>query len=266
MRTHFHQPGRALPIVLLCMATVLGAQTAPAPAKPQASQPAPKKLPSAREILDRHVKAIGGRAAVLSHGSLRATGKAELPSAGLSGDVEMLAAKPNKSLLRFVLPGIGEIQEGFNGTVGWSVSALTGPSLIEGKQLAERKFDADFYGELRPDDQYESLTTMEVTTFDGRECYKVRLVRPGGGEDFEFYDVATGLRAGKTASRETPMGTLPGTSIESDYRKFDNLLVATTIRQTAMGIETVMTLTTVEFDKVPDSAFDLPPAIKALIK
>jgi hypothetical protein len=33
-----------------------------------------------------------------------------------------------------------------------------------------------------------------------------------------------------------------------------------------MGVETVMTLTTVEFDNVKDTVFDPPAAVKALIK
>ena len=62
------------------------------------------------------------------------------------------------------------------------------------------------------------------------------------------------------------MGTVPQTIIETDYRKFGGLLMATKIRQTGMGMETVMTMTAIEFDKVPDSAFDPPAAIKALLK
>lgn len=266
MRTIRTRSGRALPFVLLVAATTLGAQSSAPPSPSTRGGATSPKLPPAREVLDRHVKAIGGRQAVLSHSSTRATGKVELPSLGLTGDLEIFAAKPNKSLTRFVLPGIGEIQEGFNGKTGWSISALTGPALLEGRQLEERRFDSDFYAELRPDDQFDSMTTVEQTTFDGRPCYKLRLVRRGGGEDFEFYDVQTGLRAGKTGTREMPMGAIAATSIESDYRRFGNTLVATRVKQSAMGVETVFTLTTVEFDNVQDSVFDPPAAIKALVK
>jgi hypothetical protein len=266
MRLKRNRSGRAVPVVMLCAAVTLGAQSPSTPSRPPAERAAAANLPAAREILDRHVKAIGGRQAVLSHSSSRATGKVELPSVGLTGDLELFGAKPNKSLIRFVLAGVGEIQEGFNGTVGWSMSALTGPTLLDGKQLEDRRFDSDFYSELRTEDQYASLTTIEQTTFDGRPCYKLRLVRKAGGEDFEFYDVQTGLRAGRISTRDMQMGTITGTTIESDYRKFGNTLVATKVKQTAMGVETVMTLTTVEFDNVKDTVFDPPAAIKALIK
>ena len=59
------------------------------------------------------------------------------------------------------------------------------------------------------------MTTLGTIDFEGRPCYKVRLVRKTGGEDIEFYDVATGLKAGSITTRETPMGTITGTTVES---------------------------------------------------
>ena len=96
--------------------------------------------------------------------------------------------------------------------------------------------------------------------------YKLRLVRKGGGEDIEFYDVETGLKAGSTNTRETPMGTITATTIETDYKKFGNMLVPTTIKQSGMGVEQVMTITAVDFDAVDAKVFDPPAQIKALIK
>ena len=44
------------------------------------------------------------------------------------------------------------------------------------------------------------------------------------------------------------------------------MLLATTMKPTAMGVEQVLKITTVEFDNVSPSMFDLPAPIKALIK
>ena len=246
-------------------------QTTAPPAKPadkqdEAAKPA-EKLPVATEIIDRHVKAIGGREAVLSHSSSHATGTFGVPAAGISGTVEVYAAaKPNRMLMRINIPGLGEVLEGFDGTNAWSLSPMTGPAVHQGKQLEERRFDSDYYGELKAADRYESMTTLEKTTLDGRPVYKLRLVRKGGGEDIEFYDVETGLKAGSTNTRETPMGTITATTIETDYKKFGNMLVPTTIKQSGMGVEQVMTITAVEFDAVDAKVFDPPAQIKALIK
>jgi hypothetical protein len=262
------------PAFAVVAATGLAAQaTPPVPAaKPpvEKAQDAPKttteKLPDASEIIARHIKAIGGREAVLSHSSSRATGTFGVPAAGLSGSVEVFAAKPNRMLMKITVPGLGEMLEGFDGTNAWSVSPMMGPTLHQGKQLEERRFDSEYYGELKATERYESMTTLEKTTLEGRPVYKLRLVRKGGGEDTEFYDVETGLKAGSVNTRETPMGTVTATTIETDYKKFGNLLVPTTIKQSGMGVEQVMTINAVEFDTVDAKVFDPPAQIKALIK
>ena len=282
MRIGTVRVGCALPVTRVVLGVAAGVfsltvgltaqapQTAP-PAKPAESQdqvakPA-EKLPAATEIIERHVKAIGGRDAVLSHASSHASGTFGVPAAGISGTVEVYAAaKPNRMLMRINIPGVGEVLEGFDGTNSWSLSPMTGPAVHQGKQLEERRFDSDYYGELKAADRYESMTTLERTMLEGRPVYKLRLVRKGGGEDIEFYDVETGLKAGSTNTRETPMGTITATTIETDYKKFGNMLVPTTIKQSGMGVEQVMTITSVEFDTVDAKVFDPPAQIKALIK
>lgn len=236
---------------------------AQAPAK---SEPA-AGLPEAREIINRHIKAVGGRDAILRHKSLHATGTLSIPSSAITGPIELFgAANPDRMVVKTTVPGIGEIIEGFDGSHAWSVSSITGPTLKVGKELSQTKLDADFYSELRDPKKYPAVRTVERTTFDGRPCYKVAVTRIDGAEDFDFYDVATGLRAGSINTRESQMGTLTTTSTEGDYKKFGDLLHATKVTQKVMGIEQVITLASLEYDKVEASAFAPPPAIKALIK
>jgi hypothetical protein len=242
----------------------------PAPARPPKPAPAPAPaqsgpLPSARSILDKHVQAMGGREAIKSYSSSTAKGTLSMQG-GVSGTIEISAARPNKAMVRLSIPGIGDVSEGFDGTHGWMLSPMTGPLLLEGKQLEDKRFDADFDGELRSADRYASMSTMERTEFDGRQCYKVRLVRKGGGEDIEFFDVTTGLRAGLIVTRESPMGSLTATTVTTEYKKFGKLLQPTVLKQQVAGQQQVITLTAVEYDNVPASTFDLPAGIKALVK
>lgn len=280
MRMSFLRSGLAMRVARIGLAGVFSAasvayaqapasQNPPQDPKTTAAIETPKTseaLPSARSILDRHIKAIGGKEAVLSHSSTRATGTFSVASAGMTGSVEVIAAKPDKSLVKISIPGVGEILEGYDGKSGWTLSPMTGPMLLEGKQLEEKRYDADFFSELHDDNRYTSMTTVEKTEFEGRPCYKVKLVRKNGGEDFEFYDVETGLKAGRIATRETPMGTITGTSVESDYKKFGNILQATMVKNTMMGMQQVITIASIEYDTVPPTAFEPPAEIKALIK
>ena len=272
-------------IVVLLGGSSFAAQTPqpsapkPAPAPPKQSPTAPKQapaanektaeqadLPSARSIIDRHIKAVGGRAAILAHKSTHVVGTISMPANGITGPMDVYGAAPDKSLVKISLGGVGDLLEGFDGTHGWTLQPMMGPMLKQGKELAEKKFDSDYYSDLHEPERYASMMTVEKTTFEGRPCYKVSLVRKDGGEEIEFYDAETGLRAGTIQTRESPMGPITATQILSDYKNFGGLLLPATMKQSAMGIEQLLKITSVEYDNVPPSTFDLPPQIKALIK
>jgi len=251
------------------LAQVPQAAPRPRPTAPAVRSPGTKAdaaLPAARTIIDRHVAKVGGRQAILARTSMHATGTVAIASQGMTGSIELFTAKPNKSLQRMSMDGIGAIEEGFDGTIGWSLSPMTGPALAQGPELEQKRFDADFYLELHDAARYESMTTLEKTDFDGRPCYKLRLVRRGGGEEFEFYDVESGLMAGSIVTRDTLMGPITVTNVQAGYKRFGPLLQATTLTSTAMGLQQMVTLTSIEYDTVSPSTFEPPADIKALVK
>jgi hypothetical protein len=253
--------------MFLQVATLAALLFAPFYAQAPAKTETASELPDAREIINRHIKALGGREAILAHKSMHATGTLSIPSSGITGPMEMFgAADPDRVIVRMTVTGIGEIIEGFDGSHAWSVNPMTGAMLKVGKELTQTKLDADFYGDLRDPKNYPQVKTVEKTAFDGRPCYKVSVKRIDGVEDFDFYDVATGLRAGSMNTRETFTGTVNMTTIEKGYKKFGKLMQATEVTQQVMGIEQKIALLTVEYDKVDPSAFAPPPAVKALIK
>ena len=282
-RGHAVRQRAILLVVALFCANVVSAQT-PQPAATPKQAPSPKEgpvakpavpgaksadeadLPSARSIIDRHVKAIGGRAAILKHKSTHAVGTISMPATGITGPIDVYAAAPDKSFVKISLGGVGDLLEGYDGTHGWTLQPMMGPMLKQGKELAEKKFDSDYYSDLHEPDRFASMKTVEKTAFEGRPCYKVNLVRKDGGEETEYYDAESGLRVGTVQTRETPMGPITATQVLSDYKNFGGLLLPTTMKQTAMGVEQVLKVTSVEFDNVPPSTFDLPAQIKALIK
>ena len=258
--------GHALSLVCavaLLLPAAAASQTAP-PAVPE--KPAAAALPPAQAIIDRHIEAIGGRAALKSHDSVHVKGTVSIPANGMTGAVEVFAARPNKVLTKMTLGGIGETAEGFDGTVAWSISPMTGPMLATGDELEQKALDANFDGALGIAAKYESIRTLEKTTFEDRPVYKLALTRKTGTEDIEFYDAETGLKAGTQVQRKSPMGMIAVTSAISDYRKFGDLLHATKVKQTVTGVQILLAFDSVEYDKVDPAVFDLPPPIKALVK
>ena len=232
-------------------------------ARPQAEQAA---LPSAREVIDRFIKATGGAAALNAIKSIRGRGTIAMPLQQLTGDFEMMAARPNKSLIKVTIAGIGSVEEGYDGKHGWSIDPISGPSLVAGKALTERADESWFDAPLHATGYVKQMTVVGREDMDGRPVYRLDVTLTSGTQQTEFFDVETGLQIGIKATRETPMGAVPTTTVFRDYRKFGALTYPTRITQQLMGIEQVVTFGSYEFDTVPASAFDLPAVIKALIK
>lgn len=261
----------------LCASALLSAQAA-APAKPAPPKPSTERpqtgdvpvrstgLPTATEIVDKYVQAIGGRQAILSHSSSHEAGTFSVAGAGITGTIDIYSAKPAKSLAKTTIGGIGEILEGFDGTHAWGISPMTGPSLAEGVELEQKRFDADYYSDLHDPSRYVSMKVLEKTTFEGRPAYKVSMVKKIGGEDLEYFDTETGFKIGTAGTREGPMGPMNITISQSDYKRFGDVMVPTTIKQAVSGIQNVITINSMEFDTVPPSTFEIPDRIKALIK
>jgi hypothetical protein len=257
-----------LSVALLAGTAWLGAQTAPAAKQPEAPAPAKSAaLPSARSIVDRYVAAIGGKAAVKKATSRFITGHFDLPAQGMGGPFEISAAAPDRMLLKITLQGLGEMARGYDGQVGWAMDPAIGPRLLVGTELDEVRYSADFYSDLYEPASYTSMRVVERAPFEGRDCYTVQMVRKSGLELTEYFNVDDGLKRGTRMNSTSPMGTVPGVvTVLDDYRAFGGVKMPTTARQRAMGVESVLTIERVEYDRVPADVFALPPAIAALVK
>ena len=254
-----------VPVALQAQATQKQTPTA-APASTPASAPASSaQLPAARQVIDRYIKAIGGREAMMKHQSRHVKSTLEIPAAGVRAEVESFQARPDKQLEKTNIPGMGEVMEGYDGTVAWSVNPVQGPRLLEGKELEQRRYTSDFNGSLHEGPSIKSIETVEMTDFDGKKAYKVKVTRPNGDESFEFFDVESRLLIGAISSQDSPMGKTTVTSVASEYKEFDGIRIPTklTMRSSA-GPEFIVTTTAVTFNQVDPKVFELPAQIKAL--
>jgi hypothetical protein len=225
--------------------------------------PAAAQLPDAKQIMDRYVQAVGGVDAIRKNSSFHTTGKFEMPAQGISGTVEAWNAD-GKMLSVVEIPGIGSIRSGYDGTTGWQIHPALGASVMSGRMLDQTKQQADLLAVLTPEKYIKTQETVEKTQFDGKDAFKVKLVLHNGEEYFEFYDATTNLNLGSIRSLESPMGPMEATTTIMEYQKFGELLIPARMKQGAMGMEQLITITKVEFMPVPGTTFELPKEIKAL--
>jgi outer membrane lipoprotein-sorting protein len=224
-------------------------------------------LPKAETILDKYVEATGGLAAYDSHHNEVVTGTMEVASAHITGKLTSYHAAPVKMYTEIDIEGLGKMQDGTDGTVAWSLSAMQGAHLKDGDEKAMALRTARFAAEAHWRDDYPKVETVGLETVNGKPCYRVLLTPKQGSPITQYFDKATGLLEKLSATVKTPMGDVATESIVGDYRKEGGILVPHTMHQSAMGQEIVVTFETVKFDTdIPKDRFDLPADIQALLK
>jgi hypothetical protein len=244
----------------LALFAVLSVSLAAVPA----AQNAPT-LPAAKDLIAKHVAAIGGQKAFKAISSMRIRGRFEMAQSP-GGDFEIIQARPDKMVQRIEVARMGHAESGYDGKIGWTINPQSGAELLVGRQLAELADDAWFDGTLHEADHVREMTTVEKTEFGGRPAFKIKVTLVSGHEEFEYYDVEQGWAIGSEARRDTQMGVLPTTSWLKEYKKFGTLMFPTVIVQRVLSSEQSLNVATLEYDVVQPKEFDPPPAVKALIK
>jgi outer membrane lipoprotein-sorting protein len=223
-------------------------------------------LPKAETVLDKYVEVTGGKAAYQKLHSEIEIGTMEFAAMGFKGAVTSYHAEPDLVYTEIVLEGIGKIQDGSDGKVAWSNSAMQGPHVKEGAERAQAMQEARFNGELHWRETYKTAETTGIEAIDGEDCYKVVLTPAEGSPVTHFYDKYSGLLVKMSLITQTPMGEVAAESFPTDYRKEGEILLPHKVRQTVGGQEFTITIDSVKFNPdIPKDRFDLPDEVKAIV-
>ena len=120
-------------------------------------------LPKAETILDKYVDATGGAAAYDGHHNEIITGTMEMASAHLKGKLTSYHAAPVKMYMEIDMEGVGKMQDGTDGTVAWSLSAVQGPHLKDGDEKAMALRTARFASGLSANDFLRRTSVISYT-------------------------------------------------------------------------------------------------------
>ena len=249
------------------------AACASSPAVPPPAEPAPKlaapsgpeSLPTPAELFERYVQALGGRARILKGKSYRAKGTLSVVDQGIEGELDVYMAAPNKTLTVLQMPGFGEVREGFDGKVGWSIDPMSGPRLKDGDELRDLERRSELYYALEYQKFYRSSRTSGRRSFDDRDCHRVELTTEDNRQEVLYFDVQDGLLVGREAMTPTVVGDVRIVSHYEEYRKVDGLAHPVRVRQVQGASTSIITLDVVEENPAELPSFELPPEIKALL-
>ena len=223
------------------------------------------QLPDARSLIARHDSLIGGREGFAQLRSMRVLGSFSVPAAGIETPLEILKVSPNRFVVRTTMGEGIEVLQGFDGHTAWSVRSGVGARILAGAEREALVKQADFFGDLHDLTQFRDVATTADTTFEGRRAWQVRYVRATPDTLYEYFDQELGLSLGNRVVSRSAFGRVEVRTLVGDYRVFGPLRLATTIVQRQEGVETIIRIGFVEFDRVRDADVTLPDPVRALI-
>ena len=220
------------------------------------------------EVIEKHLTAIGGRAALAKVKSRSMTGTIALntPVGELSGPVQIMNQAPNKSrtLIKLDLSAVGAgemtVDQRFDGSVGFVSDSMQGNRDITGNQLENMK-NATFPSPFL--DYKERGVTVELGVKEKvgtRDAYLLTVKPKAGPAVRQWVDAETYLPLRVAVKVEVPqMGEVEQTTEFSDFRDVDGVKVPFTIKSSSSAQSFTITLTKVEHNSKIDETLFVKP-------
>jgi zinc protease len=217
------------------------AQTKPA------DKPAPATaLPTVDQIIEKSIQATGGKAAHEKLNSRVSKGQLEIPAMGAGGPFESYAKAPNKAKSIITIDGYGVIEQGFDGTVGYSSDPQTGLREMTGAELAATKREADFYAGIKFKEYFPKATVKGKDKVGDREVYVIDATPTEGAPETFYFDTQSGLLLRTDVERDTPQGKMKIQVYMEDYKEVDGVKVPFIVRQEMPTMNIVIKFTEIK--------------------
>jgi outer membrane lipoprotein-sorting protein len=251
-------------IAILAMSFAAFAQAPATPTQAPATAPAVTSpaatLPSADQILDKYVAAIGGEAAWHKLNSRVSKGTIEIPAMSLSGTVEVHDKAPDSSLAVVSLGG-ATFQRGCDGTTAWADDPQNGLRTLSGAAAEDSKRQADFYHQINMRKYYSNWKVTGTEKIGDHDAYVVEATSLAGDVDKMYFDTQSGLMLRAITTLHTAQGAAVIQSELSDYRDTDGIKLPFKVHQSSAQTEYTITFSEVHHNvDLSDGQFAKPAA------
>jgi hypothetical protein len=224
---------------------------------------------TADEIVEKHLAAVGGRAALSKLTSRVMTGTITVatPAGEFSGPIEVMNQAPNKvrTLINLDLSAVGvgkmTIDQRFDGVTGYAIDTLQGNRDITGDQL-EGMRNGFFPTPLL--NYKENGVGVELTGKEkvgDRDAYLLVLKPKTGPSTKNYIDATTFLLIRQVVTADIPpIGTLEQTTDFSDDKEVDGIKVPHKLVSSSSVQNFTVTLSKVEHNGTLDPTLFVKPA------
>lgn len=179
---------------------------------------------TAELVIKKYIESIGGKSALLAIKDMKTKGTMEIQ--GMKIEINTIQKAPNKILLEMLMGGNVISRQVFDGQNG-KVTSPMGEQELEGAMLEEMKESAQIFPELEFETNGTKLELLGIEELDGKEVYKVQVVRPSGKTTTSFFGVKDGLKYREVT--QSPQGTI--TTSMANYQTFSGVQMPTNMKQ-----------------------------------
>jgi outer membrane lipoprotein-sorting protein len=226
---------------------------------------------TAEDVIERSLKAMGGRDTIAKLQSRSASGTIVLstPAGDIAGTIEILNARPNKTrtVIKADLSSLGAgelvVDQRFDGSSGYILDSLQGNREMTGGQLQSMKNNAFPHPFLAYKDLGTAARLEGKEKVGNREAYVIVFDPTNGAETRTFIDAETYLPIKSMSKIEIPQ---LGQEVEQtteflDYKDVDGIKIPHELKSSSTVQSFTVTLTKVAHNvKVDDSLFVKPGA------
>lgn len=217
-------------------------------------------LPTVDEILEKNVKAAGGKEAIEKITSRSMKGSFNLEAFGVAdAPVELFSKAPNKRAMKIDIPGFGVVNQVFNGSTGWSSDPMSGLRELNGPELAQTKRDSDFYAELNYKTHFTKMEVKGKEKVGSNEAYVIEATPAAGTPEKLYFDVTTNLLVRHDAVREGPQGPMQIETYVEDFKVIDGVKIPHILKQVTPAMTMVIKITEVKNNvEIEETKFSKP--------
>jgi hypothetical protein len=180
---------------------------------------------TADEIIEKHIKAMGGMDKIKAVQTVKATGKMKMGP--MEVPITMTKARRESVRMDFTVQGMTGSQA-YDGTTGWSVMPFMGkkdPEKMSDDELKDMKDEADFDGSLidykAKGNTVEYLGKVDV---EGSPAYKLKVTTKVGNETIEYLDADSYLVIKTEGKRKIQGQEIETESVIGDYKEVSGVM------------------------------------------
>jgi hypothetical protein len=226
----------------------------------QASPSASPTQPTADDILNKYINAIGGTAAI-DKIKTRVMKGSVVTANGQTISYEIHQTAPNKAYELFSGQR-GSMERAVNGETGWEKNQQ-GVREVSGQQLADLKLSLQLFRNLKLKEQFTRLRFGGKDKVGDRDAYVLNAGTADNGRERLYFDAENGLLLRRVTFTQTMIGVIPEQIDFEDYRDVEGIKLPFTIRLSS--VDPGNPISTRKFDEIKlntpidDLKFNLPP-------